>query len=340
MKERFSAARKTRKILVAILVVLITLLHYATGRGELYYHVFYRDLYYLPVILAGVWFGLRGAVLTSLSITILFLPYVLMTWHYMPVFHFDRTLEIILLNSVAVVLGVLSDREREGQKALSEARNLAAIGRTFAGVAHDIKAPLLAIGGFTRLVHKRLPADNPDREKLDIVIREADRLETLLKEMLDLSRPLELHVSTADVRRLVESTLPLVEAEAKNRDVRIETSWDARLSSIACDQGRIRQALLNLLMNAVQASPEGERVDIRARRTGAKAFIDIVDRGPGIPKEMRESIFLPFFTTKAEGTGLGLPIAAKIVQAHGGRLRALENLDKGTIFRIMLPLAA
>jgi signal transduction histidine kinase len=333
------SAVKPKKLLVAILVLLVSFLHYGTGHGRLYYHVFYRDLYYLPLILAGVWFGLRGALVTSLSITILFLPYVLMTWHYVPILDFDRILEIILLNSLAGVLGVISDRERKSQKALGEAGNFAAIGQAVAGIAHDIKAPLTAIGGFTRSVLKRLPADNPDREKLDIVVREADRLEALLKDMLDFSRPMDLHLSREDVKGLVESTLPLVEAEGERRKVRIETGWGSRMPLILCDQGRIRQALLNLLLNAIQASPEGERVEIRVRQAGARALIDVVDRGGGIPVEMREKIFLPFFTTKTEGTGLGLPMALKIVQAHGGRLRAMENPDKGTIFRIALPLA-
>jgi two-component system sensor histidine kinase HydH len=332
-------AVKQKQLLVAVLVFLVSFLHYGTGHGQLYYHVFYRDLYYLPLILAGVWFGLRGALVTSLSITILFLPYVLMTWHYVPILDFDRILEIILLNSLAAVLGIISDRERKSQKALGEARNFAGIGKAVTEIAHDIKAPLTAIGGFTRSVRKRLPADNPDREKLDIVLREVDRLETLLKEMLDFSRPMDLHLSVEDIKRLVESTLPLVEAEGERRNVRIETGWGARVPSIRCDQERIRQALLNLLLNAIQASPDGERVEIRARQAGARALIDVVDRGPGIPVELRENIFLPFFTTKSEGTGLGLPMALKIVQAHGGRLRAMENPDKGTIFRIALPLA-
>jgi signal transduction histidine kinase len=150
---------------------------------------------------------------------------------------------------------------------------------------------------------------------------------------------MDLHLSREDVKGLVESTLPLVEAEGERRKVRIETGWGSRMPLILCDQGRIRQALLNLLLNAIQASPEGERVEIRVRQAGARALIDVVDRGGGIPVEMREKIFLPFFTTKTEGTGLGLPMALKIVQAHGGRLRAMENPDKGTIFRIALPLA-
>jgi signal transduction histidine kinase len=333
------SAVKPKQILVAVLVVLVSFLHYVTGHGELYYHVFYRDLYYLPLILAGVWFGLRGALITSLSITILFLPYVLMAWRYVPILDFDRTLAMILLNAIAVVLGVVSERERKGQKALDEARNLAAIGKALAGVAHDIRAPLTAIGGFTRLVRKRLSADNPDRDRLDIVIGEADRLETMLTEMLDFSRPLELHLSEVDVKQLVESTLALVEAQAQSRNVKIETGWSGRMSSIVCDPARARQALLNLLINAIQASPEGERVEIRAGQPGARMIIDIVDHGAGIAEDLRENIFLPFFTTKTEGTGLGLPIALKIVQAHGGRLRAMENPDKGTIFRIALPLA-
>jgi hypothetical protein len=110
------SAVKAKKLLVVTLVLLVSFLHYGTGHGELYYHVFCRGLYHLPLILAGVWFGLHGALVTSLSITILFLPYVLMTWHYVPVFDFDRTLEIILLSSLSVVLGGHLGQGEEGAR--------------------------------------------------------------------------------------------------------------------------------------------------------------------------------------------------------------------------------
>ncbi len=323
-------------MLVSALVVVITLLHYVTGHSQLYYHLFYRDLYYLPLILAGVWFGLRGALVTSLSITVLFLPFVFLTWRNVPILDFDRILEIILMNALAAVLGVISGREKQGQKALAAAQNLAAIGQAVAGIAHDIKAPLIAIAGLTRLVRKQLQP-GVDSKRLDIVIRESDRLEAMLKDMLDFSRPMELNMTSEDIPSLVESTLTLIEIEAGRRNVTIKTRKAGPTAPVACDERRIREALFSLFANAVQASPEGEAVEIVIRQSAAVTMIDVVDHGTGIPEEMKERVFLPFYTTKPHGTGLGLPMALKVVKAHGGDIRILEEPSGGTIFRITLP---
>jgi len=327
-----------KKGIIVTLVLLVSFLHYATGHRQLYYHVFYSDLYYLPLILAGIWFGLRGAVVTSIGITLLFFPYMLMTWRYMPLLDFDRTLEIVLLNSIAIVLGVISDRERASQKALNSARNLAAIGEAVAGVAHDLKAPLTAIGGLTRLVHRRLPEGDPNREKLGVVVSEVDRLDRMVRDMLDFSRPFSLNLSRHSLKEVVESVLPLVEVEAKGRGLRVDTEFRSVAAPLQCDLDRLKQALLNLIINAMQVTGVGGRVRIRARQEGARAVFEVIDEGPGIPEGIREDIFLPFFTTKSGGTGLGLAIVSKIVQAHKGRIRVLENPDKGMTFRIVLPV--
>jgi signal transduction histidine kinase len=331
------AIRKRRIVFVGTLVILITALHYTTGEGRLYYHLFYRDLYYLPLIMAGLWFGLRGALLTSLSATILFLPFMIMTWQHVPILDFDRVLEIVLLNAIAAVLGIITDREKASQRELAEARSLAAMGKAVAGVAHDIKTPLTAMGGFTRLVHGRLPEDDPNREKLGIVIRETGRLETMVKEMLDFSRPLHLNISNQDVTKIVESILPLVESEAINRNLSIDIEFGSVTASLECDEDRIREALLNLVTNAMQVSPEAGHVRISARQQGMRTIMDVIDQGIGIPAQIREHIFLPFFSTKSGGTGLGLAIVSKIVQAHGGHVVVLENPGGGTTFRTVLP---
>jgi two-component system sensor histidine kinase HydH len=332
-----STSKKRRAFAVAVLVVLITSLHYATGQGRLYYHLFYRDLYYLPLIMAGLWFGLRGALFTSFSITVLFLPFMVVTWQHVPLLDFDRVLEILLLNAVAVVLGVIRDRERASQEEVAASRNLAAIGKAVAGVAHDIKTPLTAIGGFTRLVYGRLPETDPNREKLEIAIREADRLETLVREMLDSSRPLQLNVSRVDAKDIVNSLLLLVDREVTARGVRIETKFESRPAFLDCDENRLREALLNLLINAIQATPRGGKVGIAVRRDGASMFVDVIDEGPGISEGIRENIFVPFFTTKNDGTGLGLAIVSKIIQAHNGTVDLIENAGNGMTFRVVLP---
>lgn len=327
-----------RVIIVASLIILISVLHYVTGQGMLYYHLFYRDLYYLPLILAGFWFGVRGALLASLSITALFAPFIILTWQQDPVLDFDRILEVLLLNVVGIVLGILSDRENASHKQLEETSNLVAMGKAIAGVAHDIKTPLISIGGFIRLVRKHLSPESPDREKLELAVKETERLESLVKEMLDFSRPLALTIARNDVRTIVQSIAPLLQDQAKRRGVSIDTAVGSISISIECDENRMRQALLNLVGNAVEASPEGGQVRIRTTQERGRAIIDVVDEGPGIPAEIMDRIFIPFFTTKSGGTGLGLAIVAKIAQAHRGRVLGLKNPGRGMTFRLILPV--
>lgn len=237
---------------------------------------------------------------------------------------------------------------RKAERDLREAERLAAMGRALSSVAHDIKTPLVAIGGFTRLVQNHLDPANPDRGKLDIVIRETRRLENMVKDMLDFSKPLQIHAVPEDINTIVFESLLIVESCAKEKGVAVEieripasdVSHRARNTTVLVtfDPMRMKQAIVNLLMNAIQASPEGAAVTVRTHCGRRGLVIEVIDRGPGLPKEKREEVFSPFYTTKKEGTGLGLPIVRKIVDAHGGKVRILDNKGKGVIFRIEIPI--
>jgi two-component system sensor histidine kinase HydH len=323
---------------VALLVVLISVLHYATGLQNMRYHSFYRELYFLPLILAGLWFGLRGAVIVSVSIAVLYLPFIRIGWDSFSPTDFDRVLSILLFNLVAIVLGFVSSREKARQKALRESESLAAMGRAISGVAHDIKTPLTAIGGFTRRVQKTLSQEDPNREKLDVVINETKRLEAMVREMLDFSGPLSLNLQSTDPVGLLRASLAVIEDEALRCKVNLEISLGQDLPNVELDPVRMEQVLINLAMNALQVSAEGGTVVIAVCRRAGELILDIVDRGPGIPRGNKEKIFRPFFTTRKGGTGLGLPIVQKIVDAHGGTVRVLENPGGGVTFQVALPI--
>lgn len=224
------------------------------------------------------------------------------------------------------------------EKTLREAENLASMGKALSGLAHDIKTPLVAIGGFARLVRNHIEEGSPDREKLDIVLKETERLESMVKHMLDFSRPLELNRSMEDINRLIEESLVLVEAAAAERKVALENEPAPNLPMISIDSMRMKQVLINLVMNAIQASPEGERVRVSTRGKKEKLVIDVADCGCGIPVEKRDEVFVPFVSTKKNGTGLGLPIVKKIVEAHQGRMEILDNPERGVTFRVVIPL--
>jgi signal transduction histidine kinase len=335
-----SGMTETAKIaLLAGLTAGITLAIYLTEMSERHHLIFYLGSYFVPVILAGFWFRLRGALTTSVAITVLYAPYTAMQWNGFSADDLNNLMEMLLYNAVAVILGILRDREHAGQIRSREAEHMASIGRAMACVAHDMKTPLVAIGGFSRMMRRRLPESDVNCEKLDIIIRETARLETMVKDLLDFSRPLDLQFSEEDLARLVQECGEVVAVMAGKGKVKIEIHPCPDLPLLSLDAMRMKRVLMNLVVNAVQASPEGETVSIVIRRNGASVIIDVMDRGCGIPLEKRKEIFSPFFTTKKEGTGLGLPIAKKIVEAHQGRLEILDNTERGMIFRVVMPLA-
>jgi len=227
-------------------------------------------------------------------------------------------------------------QRRKAERDLREAESLAAIGRALSAVAHDIKTPLIAIGGFSRMVHGHLDEANPDRSKLEIVINEVQRLETSLKQMLDFSRPLQLDKSFQDLNQMIVESLIMIEDAAGERKLSIETHF-AEIPLVSFDPMRMKQVVINLVMNAIQASPPGKIVYIATQLKGKRLLIDVTDCGCGIPVEKRHEIFAPFVSTKKEGTGLGLAISKKIVEAHRGRIEILDNAELGVTIRISLP---
>lgn len=229
-------------------------------------------------------------------------------------------------------------RRSKAEKALRESESLAAIGRAMSAVAHDMKTPLIAIGGFARLVQRHLEASGPDHESLGIVIEETRRLENMLKDMLDFSRPLVLRRSEGNIEGLIAECIVVAEVMAEGKGVTLKNEFVRSAVAVSFDAMRMKQVLLNLLSNAIQASPEGEDVVVRNHMNGDHFLvIDVIDHGCGIPTNDREEIFSPFFTTKKEGTGLGLPIVKKIIEAHRGSIQILDNQGEGVTFRVQIP---
>ena len=262
--------QRIKIVLIATLVVCITFFHYSTELKAHHYHIFYQGLYFLPVMLAGFWFGLRGALITSFSITILYLPFTFIYWKDLSANDFNNLMEIILYNVVGSIIGRLRDRELADQKRLREVESLSAMGRAVSCLAHDIKTSLIAIGGISRLLRKNLKKDDPYRKKLDIVVEETQRLENMVKEMLDFSRPLELHQSKEDVNQMISQSLAIISDMAQERKVKVQSQSLQDLPLISLDALRMKQVLINLLINAIEASPEGETVEVNSYPNGEK----------------------------------------------------------------------
>ena len=217
-------------ISIALLVVAIALCQYGTRSSLHHYHALFRELYFIPIVLAGFFFGFRTALTTSLSVSLLVVPIVFINWQEFSPSDFTAILEILLYNGMAGAIGYLSDRERMKQKKLLDVERLAGIGRALSGVAHDMKSPIIAIGGLTQLVQRELGEDHPSHQKLEIVMQQARRLENLTKDLLDFARPLELQRTPTDLNRLIGESLQSVEMEAAKKGVMVALDQIGRAS--------------------------------------------------------------------------------------------------------------
>jgi two-component system sensor histidine kinase HydH len=331
---------RNRQLKAALIIVLIggTLcLHYFTQYNFASRHAVYRMLFYLPLVLGSFWFGFKGAIGVSIAVNFFYIPYVISNWQGF-IDHVDRLLEGVLYVFIALIVGYLAERERKEQAARRQAESLASIGRAVSEIAHDMKSPLMAIGGFTSQVSRKLSPDDPNRKKLDMVVDETARLESMVKEMLDFGRPLQLQPSMESLNNLASECIELGHSIAETHEVVIKMEFDPQLPLQPLDRNRIKQVIVNLITNAIQASSSGKIVWVRTRKGSKEAVLEVADCGCGIREEDQEKIFEPFFTTKKDGTGLGLPIVKKIVDAHGGNISLYSNPEGGITFNIRLPL--
>ena len=319
------------------MVAGILCLLYLTSPEMRYEHAVYRMLFYVPLVLGTFWFGLKGALYISSTVLLFYLPYLMGRWEGFSYRDFTSLLEMVIYFIVALLLGFLVERERRRERALRQAESLAAIGRTVSELAHDMKGPLIAIHGFANQISKRLESDHPDKEKLRMMIQEAACLESMVEEMLDFGRPFELHLAETNLNGLVKESIDVADEMARKTGVISRVDLDPSLPPLQLDPRRIKQALLNLIINAIQACSDGEDVLVRTRVSKNEVVLDVIDKGCGIKTEDTEVVFTPFFSTKRAGTGLGLAIVKKIVTAHGGKVSFCPNPGKGVTFTVRLP---
>jgi signal transduction histidine kinase len=300
-------------------------------------HEVYRLFFYIPLILATFWFGFWGAISTSIIIFLLYLPHGIEQWEGLS-HSYHQLLEGGLFFLIACILGHLAKTKVQEHRARLRSERLAAVGMAVSEISHDMKSPLMAIGGFAAQVRRRMAEDDPDRPKIDLVIRETARLERMVRDMLNFSRPLHLRAASCSLTQIAEECMEVMRFAERECGILLEEAFDLSLPNCMADKDSIKEVVINLIANAAQASPQGETVTLRTLRRGSHAVLEVSDRGHGISEEDRKKVFYPFFSKKKGGTGLGLTIAKKIVTAHGGTICFYQNPCRGVTFRVTLPL--
>ena len=231
-----------------------------------------------------------------------------------------------------------SVRRLETELELSQ--RMAAIGRLTSGVAHEVKNPINAIVVHLELLREKMRATDDDSGRhLTIIDNEIHRLDRVMKTLVDFNRPIEPRFTTFDLCRLVEDVTMLASPDAARNGVKIETRLEKELLPVLADNDLLKQALLNIVLNGVQAMAQGGTLKLVAYHEGSSATIEVRDEGEGILPEIRDKVFNLFFTTKNKGTGIGLAMSYRVMQIHGGSLSFDSEVGVGTVFRLTLPLA-
>jgi PAS domain S-box-containing protein len=219
-------------------------------------------------------------------------------------------------------------------------RRLSAIGRLTSGVAHEVKNPINAIVVHMEILREKLRDTDPDAQRhIEVISSEIRRLDRVVQTLVDFTRPVELNFADTDLRRLVDEVAMLASPEAEQRNVTITRDVPIENLPVKVDADLVKQALLNVVLNGVQAMPNGGTLTISALRYDESAEVMVRDQGGGIPADIRDKIFNLYFTTKQKGSGIGLAMTYRVMQLHHGSVEFDTVEGQGTTFHLRLPLA-
>ena len=346
--EKSQTDRWWKTVTLALTVALTVAIHYGWIIEPLFGHsnwghAIHSRLCYIPIVVAAAWFGLRGALLTALAISVLVQPYIFLLNNP----HVDvssELVEIIFYFALALLTGALIDREsrirrrqEETQLQLERSHKLSIIGQMAAGVAHEIKNPLASIKGAVEIVAGESATAEEKQEFRGIINKEIKRIDSTVKEFLEFARPREMALHRINLGDTVRTSLKQLQGQINQGGLELQAEIADDIYVLA-DAEQIHQVLLNLILNAIEASQPGGRIEVTLSTDHAEVQLAVRDFGGGISGPDKERIFEPFYTTKTKGTGLGLAITKSIIDRHRGRIEVESRLNEGTAFHITLPI--
>ena len=341
-----------------LLIAGITFLHYNTPTTSRHWHELYKVLYFLPIILAAFRYGLRGGLSCAMIVTVLYLPHVMFQWGGDFLTNLSRFLMIVLYNLVGALTGFLWQKERAERNRYQEAakqlqvslkqlqeqteqltdienqllssERLATLGELTANLAHEVRNPLGSIRGVAEILCDE-SKDNSQQKFVNILLKEVQRLDRVVANYLSYATPQADTKELKSVRPIVDSVLALVGPELRRHQIQTHIQIQPPDAQLYCDEIQLRQAILNVILNAVAACEDGGKITTRINRNeNGSVHIAISDNGHGLSESATKHLFEPFFTTKPNGTGLGLAITKRIVEGHGGLISATGNDSGGT----------
>ena len=312
-------------------------------------------LYYIPILVSAYWYGPFGGLLVAIASSVAYAPHL----RENPALEQGRYAEIVFFHAIGLTVGLLAMAQRRvadryqraaatlekanqelraSYEQLTRADRLKTLGEVAAGLAHEIRHPLASIRGALEIIESRAAPLSPEAEFSRLAMAEVQRLDTLVWEFLRYAKPHEPELRPTSLCELIDRVVALLVGEADRAGVSLRVNRRGDLPPITLDAPQIEQVLLNVVLNAIQASPRGSEVRIDALPRDDLAVIDVTDEGSGMSREQVARAFAPFFTTKDAGTGLGLAIAQRIVAAHRGSIDIESTPGRGSRVRIHLPV--
>lgn len=352
--------RTNRLLLVTYLQILgdqitWTLVAYVSGGVSSGFTSFYGLTCLMGAILDGIRGVLVGAISAFFFLTLMGVGFLsqllppppdqtqtlyLLTWKTLS---FSLLQNLLVLIFVSLLAGYLAERLRrtggqliEAQDRAARAEHFALLGRFSAGLAHEVRNPLGAIVGSIDLLATSPALSEEDRFLCDIIRRETTRLNELVTDMLELARPRPPQKTSVDICNITQEVVHLSTQSGRGSDVQVHYEGETSPILLQADAAQLRQALWNLVRNAIQASSPGQAVTVRILRSSSEVIIEVQDQGKGIQETSRNQIFDAFFTTRTQGTGIGLAVVRQVIEDHSWKIEVESAEGKGAIFRIIV----
>lgn len=323
----------TRLVVIFLMIAVVTVLHYSTLESHVAYHTLYRELYFIPIILMSFWYGLEKGFYTAVLVVFLYMPHVLMTWQAQPGVNLGNLFQIIVFVLVAVAMGYVSDREKERYQSLIEARNLATLGKATLALTLELQGVLKILRAL-----ESSSGLSAERGFLESVRCATERISTL-NEVLSQFRP-EHQGSPrefVEIGGAIERAREKVGTLAQTKGIVIHVKEDPSSGLLHLRQQDLVFILEELLKNGIEYSERGKVVTVSAERFDDRLEISVSDQGCGIAQENLSKIFVPFYTTKENGAGLGLSVCRKLVRDSDGDLLVESRPGEGSRFILVFP---
>jgi len=345
--------QKKRMIILILLIIFTLLIHsYELLLEPIFGHshfmqVVHARLCYIPIVLGAFWFGLRGGLLSATIISVFSAIYIYLIAVKDPHELMNEYMEIVFYFAIAALAGFLLDRdkkirarEQEAEKRLQQSERLSMMGQIAASIAHEVKNPLGSIKGAAQIIKDKSTPEKDRDEFAGIIEKESERLDKVVRDFLSYSRPAPSHLTDVNICDSLDTAQRHLKYQAEKQGVMIKFI-STNKATIKGDPEKLHQLFLNILLNAIQAPADGGTIDISCdeifENKNRMIRISIRDNGPGIPDDVIQKIFDPFFSTKSQGTGLGLATARAIVTEHKGTIVVESKPGEGATFIVTFP---